>query len=494
MTRLIVVERPERWPFAIPGVEVVAARDYLTVPRYAEPRRATVLNFCRSYAKNTTGYYVSLLAEARGHRPLPSVTTLQGLQVHSVVRGVSDELHELIQSSLAPLKSDRFELSVYCGRNLANRYARLSRALFAQVALPWMRVRFTRDEDGAWSVDGIRAVAASEVPRSHHDFVIEATEAFFSRGGRWARKRKDWRYDMAILWSEDDPQAPSDDGAIRKMVKAAERAGIKAETIEPEDFGRLEIYDALLIRETTHVGHHTHRFALRAHAAGLVVVDDPESIVRCTNKVYQAELFDRHGIPCPGTMVVHDGNREEVAGTVGLPCVLKDPTGAFSSGVTKAESQEALDAALDTLLDDSELVIAQEWTPSAFDWRIGVLDGEPLFAARYHMARGHWQIVRQGASEGWRYGKVEAVPVEEVPAGVLEPALAAARLIGDGLYGVDVKAMADGRILVTEVNDNPNIESGQEDAVMGDELYDRLMGYFVRRLDARGRDARGRRT
>ena len=487
MLRLIVVERPERWPFRIPGVAVVAARDYLTSERWAEARRATVLNFCRSYAKNTTGYYVSLLAAARGHRPLPSVSTLQGLQVGSVVRVISDDLQELIQSSLVPLKSDRFELSVYFGRNVAQRYERLSRALFSHFPIPWSRARFVRDDDGTWSLAAIRAVGASEVPEGHRDFVLQTTEAFLTRGSGTRRKRKEWRYDLAILWSEDDPQAPSDAGAIRKMVKAAERVGVKAEIIEPEDFGRLEIYDALLIRETTHVGHHTHRFALKAQALGLVVVDDPESIVRCTNKVYQAELFARNRIAAPKTLAVHDGNRDSVVTEVGLPCVLKDPTGAFSAGVTKASTEDEVEEALERLLEESELAIAQEWTPSAFDWRVGVLDGRPLFAARYHMARGHWQIVRQGASEGWRYGKVEAVALDDVPETVMEQALAATALIGDGLYGVDVKALEDGRVVVTEVNDNPNIDSGQEDAVVGDALYDAIMTYFVERLEARGR-------
>ncbi|MDX1493142.1 MAG: RimK family protein [Longimicrobiales bacterium] len=486
MVRLIVVERPERWPFQIPDVEVVSARDYLTAPRFADIPRATVLNFCRSYAKNTTGYYVSLLAAARGHRPLPSVTTLQSLLVDSVVRVASEELDDLVQSSLKPLRSDSFELSVYFGRNVAERYAKLSRALYGHFPVPYLRARFRKDPEGSWELVGVRAVSASEVPEDHRAFVIEATTRFFQRGVDERRKRKDWRYDLAILWSEDDPQAPSDAGAIRKLIRAAERVGIKADIIGPDDFGRLEIYDALFIRETTHVGHHTHRFALRAQAAGLVVVDDPESIVRCTNKVYQAELFRRHGIAAPETLVVHEGNRASVAQEIGLPCVLKDPTGAFSSGVTKAETQEELDAALQRLLDDSELVIAQEWTPSAFDWRIGVLERRPLFAARYHMARGHWQIVRQGAPERSRYGKVEAVPVEEVPRKVLDLALAAARLIGDGLYGVDLKELDDGRVVVTEVNDNPNLDSGEEDRIVGDALYDAVMGYFARRLEARG--------
>jgi glutathione synthase/RimK-type ligase-like ATP-grasp enzyme len=487
MARLIVVERPERWPFAIPGVEVVAAREYLTAARYADMPRVTVLNFCRSYATNTAGYYVSLLAAARGHRPLPSVMTLQGLLVGSVVRVVSDEMHQNIQSSFRPLRSDRFEVSVYFGRNTAKRYARLARELFNHFPIPFLRARFERDAEGVWTLTGIRAVSANDVPEGHREFVIDAAERFFKRSRGGGPRRKDWRFDLAILWSEDDPQAPSDAAAIRKFIKAADRVGIKAETIGPEDFGRLEVYDALFIRETTNVGHHTHRFALRAAAAGLVVIDDPESIVRCTNKVYQAELFRRHGVPAPKTLVVHAGNRDVVGREVGLPCVLKDPTGSFSAGVIKAETETELAAGLDRLLAESELAIAQEWTPTTFDWRIGILDRRVIFVSRYHMARGHWQIVRMDAARKMRYGRVEAIPIDEVPAGVIDVAIRAAAPIGLGLYGVDVKVLEDGRVVVIEVNDNPNIDAGGEDGVAGDELYTEIMEHFRRLLETRGR-------
>jgi len=400
---------------------------------------------------------------------------------------VSDDLEEMIQSGLKPLRSDRFELSVYFGRNLAKRYARLARELFNHFPIPFLRARFERDSNGVWELTGIRAVPASDVPDDHRPFVIEAAERFFRRSPGSATRRKDARFDMAILWSEGDPQAPSDAGAIRKFIRAADRVGIKAETIGPEDFGSLEMYDALFIRETTQIGHHTHRFSLRAAAAGLVVIDDPESIVRCTNKVYQTELFRRHGIPAPKTLVVHSGNRDAVAAEVGLPCVLKDPAGSFSEGTVKAETQEELTEALNRLLQESELVIAQEWTPTTFDWRVGVLGRRPLFASRYHMARGHWQIIHADADRGPRYGRVEAIPIDEVPKQVVDVALAATEPIGDGLYGVDLKALDDGRVVVTEVNDNPNVDSGCEDGVLGEALYDKIMEHFVQALEARAR-------
>ena len=44
-------------------------------------------------------------------------------------------------------------------------------------------------------------------------------------------------------------------------------------------------------------------------------------------------------------------------------------------------------------------------------------------------------------------------------------ALLAANLIGDGLYGVDMKMTARGPVVI-EVNDNPNIDAGAEDSVL----------------------------
>ena len=61
---LIVVESEDRWPFDLPAVEVVGARRYLTEPAFAERKGAVVFNLCRSYAYQSIGYYVSLLAEA----------------------------------------------------------------------------------------------------------------------------------------------------------------------------------------------------------------------------------------------------------------------------------------------------------------------------------------------------------------------------------------------------------------------------------------------
>jgi glutathione synthase/RimK-type ligase-like ATP-grasp enzyme len=481
---LVVVENVQRWPFELEGVEVVSARDYLTSDAFLQLRGAVVYNVCRRYSYQSLGYYVSLLAAARGHRPIPSVSTLQAVGLSPVLRTISSDLDPDLQRLLAPLRSDSFDLSIYFGRNLTRRYDPLARALFDEFPAPFLRARFLRDREGRWRLNRLRPIATSEIPDTHRDFVLEqATRYFRRRAG--PRRPREYQYSMAILWSAEDPGAPSNARAIRRLIRAAGREGIEASIIDREEAPRIAEYDALFLRETTAVEHHTYRLARRAAQEGLVVIDDPDSIIRCSNKVYQAELFRRHRIPAPPTLVVHEGNAHQIGTEVGLPCVLKRPDGSFSRGVMKAETEAELERLLPDLFRESDLLVAQAWTPSTFDWRIGILGGRPLFAARYHMARGHWQIIRGDGGEGTDFGRVEAVPLGEVPALVMKTALRAAAPIGRGFYGADVKEV-EGQALVMEVNDNPNLDAGYEDRVEGEAVYREIMRHFRRELDARG--------
>jgi glutathione synthase/RimK-type ligase-like ATP-grasp enzyme len=483
----MVVENSRRWPLQLGGAQAVSARDYLVGGEWSERRGLRVYNFCRTYGYQTLGYYVSLLAAARGHRPIPTVETLQDLRLAPVVRLVSEQLEDRIERELAPLKGPRFELSIYFGRNLAKRYDALARALYNQFPVPMLRAGFEK-EGRAWRLSSVRPIATSEIPDTHRDFVIEQAKAHFGRRHDAAPSPRSFRYDMAILVAPDAEDGPSDPKALRRFARAARELGIDAKQVRQGDAGAIAEFDALFIRETTYVNHPTYRMSRRAASEGLVVIDDPISILRCTNKVFQAELFKRHGIPHPVTVVAHGGNAEEIADTVGLPCVLKRPDSSFSQGVVRVETRDQLRVQLGEFLRDSELAVAQAFTPSTFDWRIGVLGGAPLFACRYHMARGHWQIVATGAAGRRRYGRVEAVALCEAPSGAVEIAVRAASKIGDGFYGVDVKEV-NGGFLVMEVNDNPNVEAGYEDAVLGDRLYLAVMDWFRQRLDARGSEA-----
>jgi glutathione synthase/RimK-type ligase-like ATP-grasp enzyme len=481
MAILIVVNNPDRWPLEIRGVGLVAARAYLTDPAYSDLRGVTVFNLCRSYAYQSLGYYVSLLAEARGHRPKPNIATIQDMKLQAVTRILSEDLNELAQRCLAPLQAKEFELSIYFGRPLAKRYRSLALQLFNQFQAPLLRARFTRREEG-WELQSIGPIPANEIPDSHHDFVVEAATEYFTNRRFSPRKPKQARYELAILLDPSEPHPPSDKGAVRMFEQLADEVGLGTERIQKDDYGRIAEFDALFIRATTAVNHYTYNFASRAAAEGLAVIDDPNSIVRCANKVYLAELMERHGIRIPRTMIVHQGNVDSVADALGVPCVLKQPDSAFSQGVMRVDDRAELAHKLHLLLEMSDLVIAQQYLPTEYDWRVGVFDRKPLFVCRYYMAPKHWQIYKHGGSGAPDEGKVDAIAVEDAPRHVVRMAVRAANLIGDGLYGVDIK-QSGRKLYLIEVNDNPNVDHGYEDQVLGKELYLRILRGFVERIE-----------
>jgi glutathione synthase/RimK-type ligase-like ATP-grasp enzyme len=192
----------------------------------------------------------------------------------------------------------------------------------------------------------------------------------------------------------------------------------------------------------------------------------------------------RHKIPTPTTVVVGRDGLGRIATELGLPCVLKQPDSAYSQGVVKAHDVEELEQAAERLFSKSDLIVAQAYMPTEFDWRVGVIDGQPLYVCKYFMAPRHWQIVRNFAGGRMRSGKVECVDVAAAPRQVVRTAVRAARAIGKGLYGVDLKQIGR-RTVVIEVNDNPSVDAGYEDGAAGDLLYQRIMEVFRRRLDAR---------
>ncbi len=479
MKPLLVVDSPKRWPLKIPGMELVSSYQYLSDPEYAQGTGRKVFNLCRSFRYQAAGYYVSLLAEARGHKPLPSVSVIQDLKLAPVVRVASQDLDELIQENLKRIKSDEFDVSIYFGHNLAEGHDKLAQAVFNAFPAPLLRARF--EKDGRWRLTGVKVIGLGDVPESHRPFVIEQAERYLKRSPRKSKSAPPSRFDLAILRNSQEAIPPSNEGALKKFIQAGESIGIRCELIEKDSYGRIAEFDGLFIRETTQVNHHTYRFARRATVEGMVVVDDPRSIVRCTNKVYLAETLNRHRLATPRTLILSSENAAAGIRSLGFPCVLKKPDSAFSIGVKRLDSDDGLEQRLEQFFEESDLLIAQEFVPTDYDWRIGVLGGKPLFACRYGMAPGHWQIVQRDGDQV-EYGDFSCVPIQQVPDEVLKLAVKSAALMGEGLYGVDLKVVA-GKAVVIEVNDNPNIDAGIEDALLGDRLYLAVMDYFLRRFE-----------
>ena len=482
MNILFVISHLRDWPFDLPGVTVVHARNYLMDPVWADCRDTRVFNLCNSYAYQGRGYYVSLLAEARGHKPLPDVKSIEDLDHGSLIKAANEALGDTLQLALSNLDAEHLTLELYFGRHPDSNYAQLAEQLFNLVHVPLLRVQCVR-EHGGWSLTGMRALPLSEVSSERHMALRDAAKECALGHCKRAREPAARRPSLAILMTEGAAPHPSNQPALLMFQHAAEGLGIDTEVITKDDAGRLAEFDGLFIRDTTSVSHYTYQMSRQAALAGLVVIDDPDSILRCTNKVYLTELLTRHRIPIPKTILVQRDNVDDIIPTLGLPCVLKQPDGAFSQGVLKVHNEADLQEKVGALLNNSAIILAQEYLPTEFDWRIGVLDRRAIFACKYFMAKGHWQIIKHSGNAAPTEGMAEAFSLSEVPNEVIDVAVKAANLIGDGFYGVDLKQI-DGRVCVIEINDNPNVDMGNEDGVLQQALYREVMGVFRKRIEA----------
>jgi len=480
MKTVVVGDQEQEW-LDLSDASVVTARRYLAEPESGNQGDVRVLNLCRTGRYQGRGYYVSLLAEARGQRPVPDVKTIENLRSEAYVRALEAEIQPLVNETLHHDESERFQLEVYLGKHPG--HEALAEQLFARVRAPLLRVLFARKE-GSWHLESLQAVGLADIPMQNRALLLDAVKSFMTESPAAKRQgAKKGRPRLAILWDPNEPHKPSNEEALQRFVKTAPLVGLEAELIGPDALERLPEFDALFNRAGPEGI--IYEFLRKADSLGMPVVDDPESVLKCGNKVFMQELMNRHRIATPRTLVVHRGNVDEVVPTLSLPCVLKLPDSGFGLDVVKIESEDSLRKETERFFNKSELLIAQEWLPSDFDWRVGVYDRRPLFVAKYFMAPGHWKVNKIVEGQPVVEGKTEALTIGEAPEQVINTAVRAANLIGRGLYGADLKQVED-RFYLIEVNINPNIDAGNEDQVLGDALYREVLGVFARRIAETG--------
>ena len=411
---------------------------------------------------------------------IPTIKNLVDLNDLKLVKIVSEDFDDVIQQSLKNIKSREFTLSIYFGQNVAQKYKELSSLFYKHFQVPFLRVKFSFNTK--WNIQSIKAISESEIPAEHLESVHEFANQYFSKKRYDTPKLTKSDFDLAILVNPNDAAPPSNSKALRKFVDIAEKMNIYAEIITPKDLSRLTSFDALFIRQSTEVNNEAYAFARKAQQEDIAIIDYPDAILKCCNKVYMAEALNNANIATPKTIIVHKDNRNEVITQVGLPCVLKAPDSTFSFGVKKAKTEEEYTTLVDEMLKESDLIIAQEFCPSDYDWRIGIIDDEVFYACKYYMAKGHWQIYNWKAKKKKEQdGESDCLPIEKVPKKVIQMALKSAKLIGKGLYGIDIKVVKN-KPMVIEINDNPNIDFGVEDEYYGDLIYTKILSALKTRL------------
>ncbi|MGE0826939.1 MAG: RimK-like ATPgrasp N-terminal domain-containing protein [Candidatus Binatia bacterium] len=520
---LIVTDLPRL--SAIRNTMLCTADAYLEGVEGTLTEQVVVFNLCRSYQYLSKGYYVSLLADARHQRVFPTLEMIEEINnpavyfralrsagVNTIDFKVIKKGRRLVPKIIVPDRdasgSDpnvgpparrqvdgevvRYEsvstlyqeVTSIFGKTTDQRFRKYVAAVFKVYSFPLLRIRMYA-EGNEWRVGQIFPIAADQLSTVEGQLLTE-TLTSDKRLATFPSLTQAPPHRIACLWDPDDPTAPSDEITLEKFARIAAKRGVVFERLTKDDLLRLAEHDALFIRTVTAVDRYSFTFSQTAESLGMPVIDDPQSIIRCANKVYLHELFRKNGIPSPKTITISRKTAGEELLAFGFPLIIKLPDGTFSQAVKKVNSLAEFDTIVQDMLKRSALLIVQEFLPTPFDWRIGILEGKILFTCKYYMAKDHWQILKQYQSGFTRAGKVEAVAVANVPQTVKDVALESAALIGDGFYGVDIKETETGA-LVIEVNDNPNLEVGYEDVVEKDRIYEAIIDTFVRRIHQQAR-------
>lgn len=264
--------------------------------------------------------------------------------------------------------------------------------------------------------------------------------------------------------------------ALDRFKRAAEAKGHLFDYLFKKDLNRISEYDAVFIRATTDPMNTAYVVSRMADAMGKVVIDDPHSIRVCSSKVVLDDLFRQNDIPSPKSLLFggdfSEENLRHIFEYLGLPLVLKAPYTKFSSHVEKAHDEDEFRLIAARYLKHATPIVLQEYMPSGFDWRVGMLDNKVLYLCKYYMPKGGWKV-RSMVDGKNQWGKVVPIMRKNAPKKLKELSVNVSKCVGDGLYGLDVKEI-DGKFYCIEINDNPSFYADLEDGKDPD-LYDKII-------------------
>ncbi len=305
---LLVVDNLSDWNPYYPSDQVITFETYLATEQGESEQRVRVINLCSSYSYLSDGYYCSLLAEARGHHVIPSVKVLNDLGKQALYQLQLEDLSPTLARAFKSrdYKDNEITLLSYFGNTSDPSFQELARLLFDRFSCPVLEITLSFHKH--WEINGLKPISHRDLDDSQQTVFADALDKFSKKVWRKGRARKAARYDLAMLINPEEKLPPSNRGALKKFIKIGRELGIEVELISQQHYARLPEFDGLFIRETTGIDNHTYSFAKKAEAEGLIVIDDPTSMLRCANKVYLADLFRTHRVPSPKTWLLHKGN------------------------------------------------------------------------------------------------------------------------------------------------------------------------------------------
>src|SRR6266516_3071099 len=273
---VILVDQPKDFANADTPHKVIMTSEYLARPKLFDFGRPKLVNLARSYAYQSKGYYASLLAEARGHRIVPTDETMLELREAKLYEHALPELED--ELNRCARKADfqpeaQLRLLVCFGIASDPRFEAFGRLLFDWFRCPALEITV---DPGIWlSIDRIRPRTITRLANGDATFFRDALHQHTKREWRDPKARSLSKYDLAVLHDPNEKLPPSSVDSLKHFARIAEKLSVDVEPITRRQLDELAEYDGLFIRETTSIDNHTYRFARRAWQEGMPVIDDP---------------------------------------------------------------------------------------------------------------------------------------------------------------------------------------------------------------------------
>src|SRR6185437_4233738 len=181
---VVLVDSPKDLPNADTPHKVITTSEYLARPRLFDMGRPKLINLSRSYAYQSKGYYASLLAEARGHRIVPTVETMLELREAKLYEHALPELEDELnkcarKSDFQP--EEEIRLLVCFGIARDARFEQFGRMLFDWFRCPALEVTVA---PGTWlTIERIRPRTITRLVNGEGAFLRESLHQHTEREG-----------------------------------------------------------------------------------------------------------------------------------------------------------------------------------------------------------------------------------------------------------------------------------------------------------------------
>ncbi|OBZ17149.1 RimK family alpha-L-glutamate ligase [Bacillus sp. FJAT-26390] len=194
----------------------------------------------------------------------------------------------------------------------------------------------------------------------------------------------------------------------------------------------------------------------RAHLlelAGHETLNSVKAITICTNKIHQAIVFQKHGIPQPRFKIAFTPEKlYDAMRNFDDLCVIKPATSSWGRGIARITGKECLDGwiaareSVDPGHQSFPVLVQQFVEKGDYDIRVVIVGRTPIVAFR-RVSADNWKTNTHLGAE------IDPIPINEEIASICRRLT---QVLGEGVYGADLfYDYKEQRYLVCEVNQNP---------------------------------------